>query len=90
MAGTRRGPHGSGRPTRAETRKAARARTLQQRLADARSPRDQVSAASQHLRSVMADPHLPATVAETAAKQVTAYLTAVATQLEGHLRKGGR
>lgn len=82
MAGTRRGPDGSGLPVKAQTRKTARQNTLRARLKTWQTPRGQVSAWCQHLRSLLADPNLPPEVAEQAAQQAATYMRALSDQLE--------
>ena len=82
MAGTRRGPAGSGRPTRAQWRPGERERFFAERLQTARTPGDQMAAALDNLRAVMADPHVSDTARRTTATQAVSYLRALATQLQ--------
>lgn len=82
MAGTRRGPEGSGRRIRAERRPQERRRWLAARMEAARNDRERVSLASEYLRSVMADPAVSDDHARQAADQAVKFLTALADQLQ--------
>lgn len=82
MAGTRRGPNGSGRPTRAELRPQERRDRLTKRMGAARNQRDRVSVASEHLRSVMADPAVTDELSRQAAEQAIGFLLKLAEQLQ--------
>lgn len=82
MAGQRRGPEGSGRPTRKQTRAQERKKTLAERLAASRTRAERVGWAAAHLRAVMNDPQIPAGVAERVGQQAETYLLKLADQVE--------
>lgn len=82
MAGTRRGPEGSGRPTRVEIAPGVRKNRLKERLSKAKTDRERVSRAAEHLRSVMADPAVDDLAAAQAARETVIYLIAQADRLE--------
>lgn len=92
MAGTRRGPEGSGRLLRTENASAERLRVYEQRLAAARTDSERVSAASQLLRAVMNDPNTPAPIRRQAGEQAIRFLTTLTTQVEAEIKKarGGK
>jgi hypothetical protein len=70
------------RRTRREARPVYRAKALRNRMDGASNGRAKVSAACAHLRSVLADPHLPAELADEAADRTVTFLVAMATELE--------
>lgn len=82
MAGQRRGPRGSGQPTRQQTRAAERKKTLASRLRAAKTPAERVSWAAAHLRAVMKDPQVTVADADHAGRQAEMYLLKLAEQLE--------
>lgn len=86
MAGTRRGPERTPRPTRAELRPKDRQRLLAHRLNTARNDRDRVAWAAANLRAVMADPTVTDELARAAADQAVKFLIALADQLQDHGR----
>lgn len=81
MAGTRRGPERTPRPTRAELRPKDRQRLLAHRLNTARNDRDRVAWAAANLRAVMADPTVTDELARATADQAVKFLIALANQL---------
>jgi predicted ABC-type transport system involved in lysophospholipase L1 biosynthesis ATPase subunit len=81
MAGTRRGPEGSGRQTRAELRPQERLDRLTERLANARNQRERVAWAAAHLRAVMADPAVTDELDRQTGDQAVGFLLKLADQL---------
>lgn len=82
MAGTRRGPEGSGLPVRAQTRPQVRIARAKRRIREADDDRDRIGAAADWVRSALSDPHLDKHVAELVAKRTIEYLKKTAEELE--------
>jgi len=87
MAGTRRGPSGSGRVTRFDARPVERRARLQDRLDNAKTSREKVSWVSAHLRAVMADPDVDDNECRRVAEQAVIYLRRLSDELEATITR---